>query len=321
MPIDRSDMSQGPGLSVMTYNVEGLPWPLRWGRSGAAEQIAERLRLLREEGRQPHIVLLQEAFTDAAKRIGAQAGYRYAAEGPARDSAGGEAATPADIAQTKARSFFLGERSGKALDSGLVILSDYPIVASSRIAFPDYACAGFDCLANKGVVMATIQVPGAPMSIDIVNAHLNSSGASGVRGPRRFYAFRRQIDTIGTFVRTRHDPRTPLIVAGDFNVGVGPKRVKYFGNQTPLWGQTPTGKQASPALQSCAVPHSTCSRPLPQDALWTMLRAKDWQIFSPGAEASLAVDHIAVPFGHEQDGSMLSDHVGYTAYYKLTRRL
>ena len=54
------------------------------------------------------------------------------------------------------RSFWRGERSGKVAGSGLQILSDYPIVAIRRQAFPEAACAGYDCLANKGIVMALL---------------------------------------------------------------------------------------------------------------------------------------------------------------------
>ena len=50
-------------LSVLTYNVKGLPWPLASGRPEAFSAMADRLRDMRAEGRNPHIVVLQEAFT------------------------------------------------------------------------------------------------------------------------------------------------------------------------------------------------------------------------------------------------------------------
>ena len=34
-------------LSVMTYNVRGLPWPIAWGRADALAQIGDRLAALR----------------------------------------------------------------------------------------------------------------------------------------------------------------------------------------------------------------------------------------------------------------------------------
>ncbi len=56
-------------LSVMTYNIHGLPWPVAWGRTSAFVQITQRLGALRAGGRQPHVVLLQEAFTRQAQAM------------------------------------------------------------------------------------------------------------------------------------------------------------------------------------------------------------------------------------------------------------
>src|SRR5688572_2222947 len=69
-------------LSVMTYNIKGLPWPLATGRADAMDRIAGRLIDLRCAGRQPHIVLLQEAFTEEAAAIARTAGYAHVAFGP-----------------------------------------------------------------------------------------------------------------------------------------------------------------------------------------------------------------------------------------------
>jgi hypothetical protein len=82
------------GLSVMTYNVEGLPWPARFGRGAALARIGERLAALRAAGAQPRIVLLQEAFSDDAKAIRTASGYPYAAIGPDSAPAGPSALPP-----------------------------------------------------------------------------------------------------------------------------------------------------------------------------------------------------------------------------------
>ena len=42
------------------------------------------------------------------------------------------------------------------------------------------ACAGFDCLANKGVLLARIAVPGMAQPLTVANAHLNARKAAGV---------------------------------------------------------------------------------------------------------------------------------------------
>src|SRR5689334_7647279 len=56
-------------LSVMTYNVKGAPWPVTHGRRRDLREIGDRLHQLRADGRNPHIVLLQEAFSADARAI------------------------------------------------------------------------------------------------------------------------------------------------------------------------------------------------------------------------------------------------------------
>jgi hypothetical protein len=50
-------------LSVMTYNVEGLPWPVRSGAAPSSRPSAAVGRPARE-GLEPDVVLLQEGFRD-----------------------------------------------------------------------------------------------------------------------------------------------------------------------------------------------------------------------------------------------------------------
>jgi endonuclease/exonuclease/phosphatase family metal-dependent hydrolase len=298
-----------PGLSVLTYNVEGLPWPVRLGRGGAIDQITGRLRRLRQQGRQPHLIVLQEAFTDAAKRIGLDSGYRYIASGPSRDMEGIQTSDPAAIAFAAASTRLRGENMGKFLDSGLQILSDYPILAVRRAAFPAGACAGFDCLANKGLVMALVAVPGASTPVAIVDTHLNSRWAAHVSFDRSFHAYRRELAAVDRFIREDVPHGLPIILVGDFNVGKDTHRRLAF--------KTSLQKAAlRDALHTCFAANHPCGV-LPGDARFSLTRGRDWQIFKSGAETALKVQHIAVPFGHEADGSMLSDHVGYTAYYQL----
>lgn len=294
------------GLSVMTYNVEGLPWPARFGRSGSLARIAERLAAMRADGTQPRIVLLQEAFSDDAKAIRLTSGHRYAAFGPSIDLAGA-APSSADRRFAADASFLKGERSGKLLDSGLVILSDYPILSVRRAAFPAAACAGFDCLANKGMVMAIVAVPGQPGPIAVVNLHLNSKRASGVAIDRADAAFRRQVDALDRFLAANHVPGMPMIVAGDFNIGRSTKRRAMVMEVLARHH----GALPRDVLSACA---ASCRDGLSGDAIAAHRRAKDWQFLIPGPAGDLTVRRIATPFGREPDGSMLSDHVGYTAY-------
>lgn len=294
-------------LSVLTYNVHGLPWPFAKGRPAAFRQIAARLAALRAEGTAPQIVVMQEAFTHAAAQIGREAGYPYVVYGPAA----GQRGAPADDAASEAflahAHWTRGETEGPLLDSGLVILSDYPIVAAETVAYPRDACAGYDCLANKGAVLARVAIPGLATPVDIVTTHLNCRERTGVAVTRADQAYARELATLTAFVAHAHDPRLPLIVAGDFNVGKSAPRNAMIAATTARLG-------AQPALATMVAD----GRPLPTDALFSWRKNKDLQLAVSSPEVSLAVEGIATPFGHGDDGAMLSDHVGYVARYRLT---
>lgn len=301
------------GLSVMTYNVEGLPWPARLGRGGALGRIGERLAAMRAVGTQPRIVLLQEAFSEDAKAIRSVSGHRYTVLGPGTALAGEPATSLSDRAFAEQASFLKGERSGKLLDSGLAILSDYPILLVKRAAFPVAACAGYDCLANKGMVMAVVAVPGGPGPIAIVNVHLNSKRASGVSVERADAAFRRQVRALDRFLAANRPPGMPTIVAGDFNIGhSATRRALVMEVLARHHGTAPRD-----VLTDCAERDPACRDRLTADARASRSRAKDWQFLLPGSKAGLTVRRVTTPFGRERDGSMLSDHVGYTAHLAM----
>lgn len=304
-----------PGLSVMVYNVEGLPWPIRFGRSAAFEQIEARLRAMRDKGEQPHVVALQEAFAEDARAIGARAGYRYVVDGPAADAPGAPPIGRNDQDFEASRSFWRGETSGKLLGSGLQILSDYPVLAVRRQPFPQAACAGFDCLANKGMVMAMIAVPGQPTPVAVVDLHLNSRKAAHVRSSRSIIAYRAQIDAVAAFLRANVPEGVPVVVAGDFNMGRNPQRVATLAARLAPW----MGGIDHNAFGFC-IADGNCRRRLSADAFRSIHSARDFQFLRAGASARLVPERISTPFGHEPDGGMLSDHVGYMVSYRVAPR-
>ena len=301
-------------LSVMTYNIHGLPWPLAWGRPADFDRIAATLRDMRAAGRNPHVVLLQEAFTDDAKAIGRAAGYPYVADGP--DDRATNGATPVGAQQRFAadESWVHGEGIGKYVGSGLQILSDYPIVAVHRMAFPRFACAGFDCLANKGAMLVRVSLPGQAEPVDVVTTHLNSRRASDVSDARSNEAHSLQIASLTAFIRQWHDPRDPLIVGGDFNAGqTSGRRIDLTDHAARDWS---FGAPMNNAYAAAAALHL----PFSADARLSQQRARDWEFFAPGQRTTLTLRRIDIPFGHGPDGTMLSDHVGYTATYALEHR-
>lgn len=302
-------------LSVLTYNVEGVPWPFAWNRPPAFARIADRLRTLREAGRNPQIVLLQEAFTADAEAIGRDAGYPYVVRGPSESDLNGAPPSAADGGFEAAARWWHGETGGKLVGSGLMLLSDYPVLRIRRMAYPAFACAGFDCLANKGALLVTVRIPGAPAPVDIVTTHLNSRYHSFVSDERSLYAYRRETDFLSAFIRRWHDPDDPLIVGGDFNAGRAPQRWSALREAVAGWGG------AAPFQDAISdVVHDRIARgaPLPGDVHAILERAEDWQFFAPGRNAALAALAVSIPFGHEPDGSQLSDHIGYTALYRFS---
>ena len=305
-------------LSMMTYNIKGLPWPLAFDRDAALARIGGRLRALRQRGQQPHILVLQEAFTPQAAEIARTSGYRHMTFGPDRLMRSPIAPATADQAFLADARWDRGEAMGKQTDSGLIILSDYPIVRVQRLAFPDFACAGFDCLANKGVVIADIQVPGEEKPVAIVNIHLNARKASGVSVARSLAAYARQVDLTARFIASAVPRDRTLMIGSDMNIGGNSDRTRIFFDSFSRHGLSFVAAEqggAQLALQQAAIP-------VPQardDLIHATQRRKDWIFARAGRGTALVVKGAHVPFGSEPDGQPLSDHFGYVIAYDRQR--
>ncbi len=293
-------------LSVLTYNVKGLPWPLASGRPEALGKIGDRLAAMRREGRQPQVVVLQEAFTPEAKAIGHRAGYPFIIEGPYARSA----PTPQAAAR---RDWHLGETQAAAVDSGLVLLSDLPVRSVERVAFAPEDCAGYDCLAAKGVLLVELEVPGRGPVL-VATTHLNCQGASGAPKARTTQAFGRQAAMVGRLLARVHARGLPIVIAGDFNKGQRPQRTALLhAALDPVGG--------SPVEDSLSRNRDADPQGFGRSAELTAIRehARDLQFAFDGADMHLAPVSVEVPFGEEPEGEMLSDHMGYTVRYRLLR--
>jgi hypothetical protein len=291
-------------LSVMTYNVKGLPFPAAYGRADKLAEIGQRLGYLRRAGVQPHVVLLQEAFIPEAKAIARAAGYAHVALGPQIADVG---TAPVDLAG--GASWFKGESLGKWVDSGLVILSDYPIIRTRKMAFPADMCAGFDCLAAKGVLLAWIKVPGHDTPVAIADTHLNSRKASGVDVNRANTAYGLQVAAARQFIRANVPADAGIIFGGDFNLGHDPRRIAAEAAQG---GIVPGAREAT-ALANAIDTTGMTSR----DRTAILSRAKDKQYFRAGADDGLVLRDLEVPFGIDNGGNRLSDHLGFIASYAV----
>ncbi|QXQ07845.1 endonuclease/exonuclease/phosphatase family protein [Sphingosinicellaceae bacterium] len=300
----------GPRITLLTYNVKGLPWPVASDRSAALDAIAGRLAAMRRKGQQPNLVALQEAFIPEAKAIGRKAGYRYVAFGPGSDEVSVSAGTPQDRAFRDAARFMDGESSGKRVDSGLVIFSDYPIVAVHRTAYA--VCAGYDCLANKGALAVAVVVPGLAAPLTVINSHLNSGAASGAPRERATYAYRRQVDALKLFIASTCPPGLPILIAGDFNVGNRAERRNYFTDQI-------LGISGLLVAERACGQKFVCSGGTSGGIAESIRHGKDWLLYRPSRSLALWPVNLSASFGRAPDGSMLSDHIGVAVTYAFDR--
>lgn len=296
-------------LSVMTYNVEGLPPPARWGRGGELREIGKRLAAMRRVGRAPDVVLLQEAFVDPRVPIEELAGYRYTAHGPS--AAEVDHAPPPDAgarALADGASLLKGEGAGKWLGSGLRIMSDFPIVATRRRAFPAWMCAGYDCLANKGVLIAWIAVPGSARPVAFVNTHLQSMRKAGVPPARSDAAYALQVQAMRAFVKA-HVPRgEAAFFAGDFDTENAARRALLAA--PPLDGGRNALAQALDGEGIVAAGDLAEARAVRAHGV-------DWLYYRGRADWPVRLTGLSVPFGADAQGAMLSDHRGYVARFRV----
>jgi len=295
-------------LSVLIYNVEGLPWPARKNRGPQLEQIGDELARLRAAGSAPDIVLLQEAFTERAQAIGERSGYRNRVAGPVARDRRTTSSANIPAAFDKARRFFKGERSGKVLGSGLLILSEFPVAATYHEPFSRHACAGFDCLSNKGVMIARLWVPGVPTPVDLFTTHMNSQEAAGVELDRAHAAHAFQTDESAAFLARVRDNRNPLIFGGDFNMRGAPDRLDHFTYKKPYHI---VRHYCTVVVQDCDVRMSWDG-----DAPW--LDTQDLQGFDDGQLVEVRPIRVEAMFDRPANGGKLSDHDGYLVRYRLS---
>lgn len=306
------DGTSSTEISVLTYNVHAFPWPLRLGGAGAMEEIGLKLQALRAEGRGPDVLLIQEGFSDDARRIAEIGGYPFHAEGSTRadalrvgDAARGESHVEDLI---KGADWTKGETLGPLVGSGLRAFSRFPIVETADSSFGRYACAGYDCLAGKGVLGVRVDVPGVPGGVALFTTHLNANKRSGVSQTRSGQAYELQLDRLKTFMGAHLAPETPVIFGGDFNIKNQKKR------------QT----QAYELLADFAMVHhycdanaSSCRQDYHGERRSGWLEPRDVQGFRNGTRVRVQPVAVEALFDGGDDGAMYSDHAGYLVTYRL----
>lgn len=309
-PADRSTWPAPAGaVSIMSYNIKGLPWPIAVGREEAISAIGQRLAAMRSSNAQPRVVLLQEAFGNAAKALGKAAGYRFVVTGPQVSRS--HEPQPLGQAFAEGAQWIKGEDVGSLVNSGLAILSDYPVIRIERYAFPGGACAGYDCLAAKGVLVAWIAVPGAGEPIAVVDTHLNSRRATHVATERADLAYTWQVAALRTFLSRVLPSGIPVIFGGDFNTGKAPARVAAV-SQPFIDGPQIDGLRTVQTKGGVLTGSQN-------EAQRIVGRNKDKILARDGARVTLQPERAWVPFP-TTSRAPLSDHAGLVIDFSFGRR-
>ncbi len=290
-------------ISVLTYNVEGLPKPARRGRAGSLRKIGEQLAALRASGKAPDIVMFQEVFSRPARRAITASGYPSLSPGPSYAER-----RPSRWQGLPGRpKIHRGEIGLKFLSSGLVIAADYPILAADRQPFARGSCAGYDCLANKGVQFARVAIPGVPGSIDLFNTHMNAMRAARV-APRRYHAaHRKQVVEIADFIQRMADPAMPTIFGGDFNMRGSETRFSEFSRH----------KSLELVHRYCTERSEACDVRMSWDGDEPWMDTQDLQLFLAGEGVSIRPVRVEAMFDGGAGGPALSDHDGFLVTYEL----
>lgn len=293
-------------LRVMTYNIEALPWPIRKSRTAAMERIGRALEAMREAGTAPHILLLQEGFIDEVDRVIALGGYRHIVHGPTLEDTPRDRSPYISQRHRENRNPLKGEGIGKWLGGGLYILSDFPILETAVWPFSRDACAGYDCAANKGVLLARIAVPGLPAPLQLFTTHLNAHQDTDVPPARSRAAHKAQVAEMEEFLAAHLDPALPLIFGGDFNTKDKPERYAHL-----------EGSPHFRVVRQLCAEALDCDFGLPLEGESPWLNSQDLQGFVPSPRIRIRPIDARILLESAQGPQRLSDHDAYLVTYEL----
>ena len=292
-------------LKVLTYNIEGLGFPARKGRGTDLAEIGRRLSAMRASGTGPDIILFQEMFSGASKNAVAATGYPAITPGPTISTKPSGSTT--EKLPGKAR-LKRGEVGIRFQGSGLAIASLNPVIASDVRAYGARSCAGLDCLANKGIVLARVFVPGLPTPIDFYNTHMNSRGASRAPDARHLAAHDRQALEASEFIDSTHDDNYPVIFGGDFNMR----------RSEPRWENFSRYQAMTLVHRVCADTSFGCEVKMSWDGDAPWMDTQDLQFYYSGSPVSVRPIRVEAIFDGSPDSPQLSDHDGFMVTYRLT---
>lgn len=261
-------------IKILSYNVKGLPALINPGYDADRfADIGDILAAHKAAGLAPDIVLLQEAFQSRANELSQHGGYPFVAMGPSNE---------------------------KLVNSGIQILSQFPIDYQQSILYKDEDCGTWDCFASKGAQIARIQLPGVPFLLTVANTHAQSD--DDYNAPRR-----NQLQMLAHFLKSIFNPSAGLIVGGDFNTKPSLFSYQDFKKRT---GLTSVG-------ELCLVPQNQCSLLGQTDRAKLLDDSNDQFFFVNGRQVSIRPISVERTFQHPYKGRMLSDHFGYETVFEI----
>ncbi len=304
-------------VDVLIYNVAALPWPILANRTRALRLIGAELAEMRKLNIEPDIVLIQEGFRRTIKYMIADSGYPNWVRGPKTGDKMPKFSPRAPEAFKHERKFWKGERLGKIMDSGLYILSNWPILTKQTQPFYRYECAGFDCGSNKGILGAAIEVPNMPGYLQLFTTHMNARGSTGVSEQRSLQAHNLQIDHLDEYIDTHWSSDHPLIFGGDFNMKEARERLDYASGRIL--------KPYDIVQHYCTVIDLECEVRMSYDSDEPWLDTNDLQGWASGSQVKVKAIMVEALFDepHPQAPKIkgtrnLSDHDGLLVRYRLS---
>lgn len=298
-------------LSVVTYNVAALPFPARRGANDAVARIRAAMVVEWAGDRRPDVLLLQEAFLPSASRLTFDVGYSHHLRGPKANSRRALKIHGPDEESLGRRQWRRGEGWPKVTNSGLALGTNLGVIAHIAEPFGRRSCAGLDCLANKGVTLTTLEIPGVPEPVMILNTHLNSRRAANVSLTRTDFAHRQQVREMIALLAREWRGRFPLIYAGDFNTRGTPFRFDYKDERLP--GEL--------AHRFCHSNPQKCRIEISWDGDEPWRDTQDLQGYASSARVQIEPVAIAAEFDEPVGDRRLSDHDALRVTYKLSWRI
>lgn len=183
-------------LKILDYNAFWRPTMLHMGRK---EWMRLRSKLLLEKIESYDVVCLEEGFqfgSDIAKNFieGAKSlGFKY-------------------VLTSKLPPIY----THQVIDSGLIILSKFPIIESDTIRYTVFC--GVDSFAAKGSIYAKIQLD-SKNHVHLFSTHLQASYQNGQEPTVVDVLVRqKQFDQLSAFMATKVTDGYPAVLVGDLNV-------------------------------------------------------------------------------------------------------